>query len=117
MISSWKDTLDMKVLLKKFEKALREGGTQAHDRSAGGVQHRPHPRHHLRQRDHRQHSADTLPDDTFTRQVCTGGGGQSFGAFIPKGLTLELEGDSNDYLGKGLSGGKIIVYPPKDVHL
>ena len=40
-----------------------------------------------------------------------GGGGQSFGAFIPKGLTLELVGDSNDYIGKGLSGGKIIVYP------
>ena len=44
---------------------------------------------------------------------CTGGGGQSFGAFLPKGLTLELEGDANDYLGKGLSGGKIVVYPPK----
>ncbi|GHU61554.1 glutamate synthase subunit alpha [Clostridia bacterium] len=42
-----------------------------------------------------------------------GSGGQSFGAFIPKGLTLKLEGDSNDYLGKGLSGGKIVVYPPK----
>ena len=47
--------------------------------------------------------------------VCTGYGGQSFGAFIPKGLTLELIGDSNDYLGKGLSGGRIIVYPPKNV--
>ena len=54
----------------------------------------------------------SLPDDTFTVK-CTGGGGQSFGAFIPKGLTLELEGDCNDYMGKGLSGGKIIVYPPK----
>ena len=39
--------------------------------------------------------------------------GQSFGAFIPKGLTLELTGDSNDYFGKGLSGGKLVVYPPK----
>ena len=46
---------------------------------------------------------------------CTGAGGQSFGAFIPKGLTLELVGDGNDYFGKGLSGGKLIVYPPKRV--
>ena len=45
---------------------------------------------------------------------CKGSGGQSFGAFIPKGLTLELEGDSNDYFGKGLSGGTLVVYPPKD---
>ena len=44
---------------------------------------------------------------------CNGAGGQSFGAFIPKGLTLELVGDSNDYFGKGLSGGKLIVYPPR----
>ena len=46
---------------------------------------------------------------------CTGAGGQSFGAFIPKGLTLELVGDGNDYFGKGLSGGKLIVYPPRGV--
>ena len=46
---------------------------------------------------------------------CHGAGGQSFGAFIPKGLTLELVGDSNDYFGKGLSGGKLIVYPPQGV--
>ena len=52
------------------------------------------------------------PEDTFTIQ-CSGSGGQSFGAFIPKGLTLELVGDSNDYFGKGLSGGKLVVYPPK----
>jgi glutamate synthase (ferredoxin) len=42
-----------------------------------------------------------------------GSAGQSFGAFVPKGMTLELEGDANDYFGKGLSGGKLIVYPPK----
>ena len=42
-----------------------------------------------------------------------GSAGQSFGAFVPQGVTLELEGDSNDYLGKGLSGGRIIAYPPK----
>ena len=55
---------------------------------------------------------DKLEDDTF-KIICNGSGGQSFGAFIPKGLTLELVGDSNDYFGKGLSGGKLVVYPPK----
>lgn len=54
----------------------------------------------------------SLKDDTFVVEA-TGSGGQSFGAFIPKGLTIELEGDSNDYFGKGLSGGKLIAYPPK----
>src|SRR5205823_527254 len=52
-----------------------------------------------------------LPDDTI-RLHFQGSAGQSFGAFIPRGMTLILEGDANDYLGKGLSGGKIIVYPP-----
>jgi len=55
-----------------------------------------------------------LPEDTYQIH-CTGAGGQSFGAFIPQGLTLELVGDSNDYFGKGLSGGKLIVYPPDGV--
>lgn len=55
---------------------------------------------------------NTLPEGHYTIH-CHGSGGQSFGAFIPKGLTLELEGDSNDYFGKGLSGGSLIVYPPK----
>lgn len=56
---------------------------------------------------------DTLEDDMYTVK-CFGAGGQSLGAFIPKGMTMELTGDSNDYLGKGLSGGKIIVKPPKE---
>ncbi len=55
---------------------------------------------------------DGLPDDTIHIKF-TGSAGQSFGAFMPRGMTLELEGDANDYLGKGLSGGKIILYPPK----
>lgn len=55
---------------------------------------------------------DKLEPDTYTL-LCHGNGGQSFGAFIPKGLTIELIGDSNDYFGKGLSGGKLVVYPPK----
>ena len=53
-----------------------------------------------------------LPDDTIHIKF-TGSAGQSFGAFIPSGVTLELEGDSNDYIGKGLSGGRLIVYPSK----
>jgi len=53
-----------------------------------------------------------LPEDTIQLHFL-GSAGQSFGAFVPKGVTLELEGDANDYLGKGLSGGKIILYPPK----
>jgi glutamate synthase (ferredoxin) len=55
-----------------------------------------------------------LPEDTYVIK-CKGAGGQSFGAFIPKGLTLELVGDSNDYFGKGLSGGKLVVCPPQGV--
>ena len=54
-----------------------------------------------------------LSDDTI-RVRCTGSGGQSFGAFIPRGLTLDLTGDSNDYFGKGLSGGKLVVRSPKE---
>ena len=57
---------------------------------------------------------DTLEEDTFIVK-CTGAGGHSFGACIPKGLTLELVGDSNDYFGKGLSGGKLVVYAPAGV--
>ncbi|MEO1399907.1 MAG: glutamate synthase large subunit [Cyanobacteria bacterium J06635_1] len=53
-----------------------------------------------------------LPEDTVHLHF-QGSAGQSFGAFVPKGVTLELEGDANDYLGKGLSGGKIVLYPPK----
>ena len=59
----------------------------------------------------RRWGADGLPEDTI-RLRFQGSAGQSFGAFIPKGLTLSLEGDANDYLGKGLSGGRIIVFPP-----
>ena len=106
-------TPDMKVLMKKFKKSfdmaepkpmtvqMEVGNT---DRTFGSIFGS----------EITAKFGNTLPDDTF-RVVCTGYGGQSFGAFIPKGLTLELIGDSNDYLGKGLSGGKIIVYPPKNV--
>ena len=60
----------------------------------------------------KQHGPAGLPEDTVHLKF-NGSAGQSFGAFIPKGMTLELEGDANDYFGKGLSGGKLIVYPPK----
>ena len=60
-----------------------------------------------------RHGADGLPDDTI-RLHFSGSAGQSFGAFVPRGLTLTLEGDANDYLGKGLSGGKIVVFPPRE---
>jgi glutamate synthase domain-containing protein 3 len=60
----------------------------------------------------RRHGSAGLPDDTI-RISFNGSAGQSFGAFLAKGVTLTLEGDANDYAGKGLSGGKIVVYPPK----
>jgi glutamate synthase (ferredoxin) len=61
----------------------------------------------------RRWGAEGLPEDTIEIHF-TGSAGQSFGAFMPKGMTFTLEGDANDYIGKGLSGGKIIVYPPAD---
>src|SRR5471032_2153447 len=61
----------------------------------------------------KKHGPAGLPEDTVQLKF-NGSAGQSFGAFIPCGMTLELDGDANDYLGKGLSGGKIIVYPPKN---
>ncbi len=60
----------------------------------------------------KKHGPNGLPEDTVQLKF-NGSAGQSFGAFTPKGMTLELEGDANDYFGKGLSGGKLIVYPPK----
>ncbi|MGN0603785.1 MAG: glutamate synthase large subunit [Oscillospiraceae bacterium] len=59
---------------------------------------------------------NTLDEDTYVIN-CHGAGGQSFGAFIPKGLTITLEGDSNDYFGKGLSGGKLVLFQPKNSKL
>jgi glutamate synthase (NADPH/NADH) large chain len=62
----------------------------------------------------RRHGSAGLPDDTIRIRL-TGSAGQSFGAFLAKGITLELEGDANDYVAKGLSGGRMIVYPPRSV--
>jgi glutamate synthase (NADPH) large chain len=61
----------------------------------------------------KRYGGEGLPDDTITVQL-TGSAGQSFGAFVPRGITLRLDGDANDYVGKGLSGGRIIVRPPRE---
>jgi glutamate synthase domain-containing protein 3 len=61
----------------------------------------------------RRYGAEGLPDDTIQVHL-TGSAGQSFGAFLARGVTLTLEGDANDYTGKGLSGGKLVVFPPKN---
>ena len=104
-------TMDEKVFLKKFKHAL-ETGEKAKisarisnvDRALGTILGS----------EITKNLGDDVPADTFTVE-CIGSGGQSFDAFIPKGLTLTLEGDSNDYFGKGLSGGKLGVFPPDKV--
>ena len=63
----------------------------------------------------RRYGARGLPDDTIVVSF-TGSAGTSFGAFVPKGITLRLEGDANDYVGKGLSGGRIVIRPPADAN-
>ena len=104
------ETKDVTVLIKKLGKALEqkkpasvEVDVTNIDRSFGTIFGSEITKKYN----------DTLEDDMHTVK-CNGAGGQSFGAFIPNGLTIELTGDSNDYLGKGLSGGKIIVKPPKE---
>ena len=63
----------------------------------------------------RRYGAEGLPEDTIDIKF-TGSAGQSFGAFCPNGMRFELEGDANDYIGKGVCGAKLIVYPPKNAH-
>ena len=96
-----KNTLDEKVLLKewksgKFDKIK----VKSTDRSFGTILGS----------EIQKAFGGKIEDDTYCVNV-EGGGGQSFGAFIPKGLTLNLEGDANDYFGKGLSGGKLVIHP------
>ncbi len=62
------------------------------------------------------HGAKGLPDDTITIR-CTGSAGQSLGAWLAKGVTIEVTGDANDYVGKGLSGGRIVIKPPAEVRV
>ena len=104
-----KKTLDEKILLKQLLPALEKGQKRSievdvsnTDRTFGTMFGSEITKRY----------PEGLPEDSFVVK-CKGAGGQSFGAFIPKGLTLELTGDSNDYFGKGLSGGKLVVCPPK----
>ncbi len=104
-------TLDERVLLKELLPSLKNGQNRSievdvtnTDRTFGTIFGSEITKRY----------PEGLAEDSYVVK-CSGAGGQSFGAFIPKGLTLELTGDSNDYFGKGLSGGKLIVYPPRGV--
>lgn len=103
-------TVDMKTLLPKFEPYFNEKKPHAEtisisstDRTVGTI---------LSNAITKQFN-NTLEDDTYTVH-CNGGAGQSFGAFAQKGITLDVHGDANDYFGKGLSGGKLIIQPKKE---
>ena len=104
-------TLDERILVKELLPALKKGQKRSievevgnTDRTFGTIFGSEITRRY----------PEGMPEDSYVVK-CTGAGGQSYGAFIPRGLTLELVGDSNDYFGKGLSGGKLIVYPPRGV--
>ena len=103
-------TVDMKTLLPKFEPYFNEKKPHAEtisisstDRTVGTI---------LSNAVTKQFN-NTLEDDTYTIH-CNGGAGQSFGAFAQKGITLDVHGDANDYFGKGLSGGKLIIQPKEE---
>ena len=103
-------TVDMKTLLPKFEPYFNEKTPHAEtisisstDRTVGTI---------LSNAVTKQFN-NTLEDDTYTVH-CNGGAGQSFGAFAQKGITLDVHGDANDYFGKGLSGGKLIIQPKEE---
>lgn len=103
-------TVDMKTLLPKFEPYFKSKKPHSEtisisstDRTVGTI---------LSNAVTKQFN-NTLEDDTYTVH-CNGGAGQSFGAFTQKGITLDVHGDANDYFGKGLSGGKLIIQPKKE---
>lgn len=103
-------TVDMKTLLPKFKPYFNEKKPHAEtisisstDRTVGTI---------LSSVVTKQFN-NTLQDDTYTVH-CNGGAGQSFGAFVQKGITLDVHGDANDYFGKGLSGGKLIIQPKNE---
>ncbi len=104
-------TIDEKVLIKKLAPALETGEKRSVEVDVTNVNRSVGT---LLGAEITRRFGESLEEDTYTVK-CNGAGGQSFGAFIPKGLTLELVGDSNDYFGKGLSGGKLVVYPPTGV--
>lgn len=104
------ESLDMRVLMAICEPAIKRGEKVSTtlpikntNRAAGTI-----VGHEVT----KAYGSKGLPDDTIHLKFI-GSAGQSLGAFIPKGMTIELVGDANDYIGKGLSGGRIIAYPPK----
>ncbi len=101
-------TKDEKILLRRLGKAAESGQKRSIEVEVGNTDRAFGT---IFGSELTRRFGDSLEEDTY-RVLCRGAGGQSFGAFIPKGLTLELTGDSNDYFGKGLSGGKLVVYPP-----
>jgi glutamate synthase (NADPH/NADH) large chain len=103
------DTLDAKVLLDLCKPAIESGKPVSAELPIRNVNRAVGVR--LGSEVTRHHGAAGLPADTI-RLSFKGSAGQSFGAFIPNGISLILEGDANDYVGKGLSGGKIVAYPP-----
>ena len=106
------DVLDWKLLeaakpaLESQEKVRASFNIKNTDRTAGTI---------LSNEITKIYKAAGLPDNTIHFKF-TGTAGQSFGAFNTKGVTLELEGDANDYFGKGLSGARLIIYPPKNAY-
>ena len=103
-------SLDMRSLVSLAKPALESGASVREeleiintDRTVGAI---------LSHEIAKRYGVDLLPDDTIHFKF-TGSAGQSFGAFLAKGVTLELEGDANDYVGKGLSGGRVVIYPPR----
>ena len=105
---SLKNTLDQQVLLELCKPALEKGKRVNIDLPIRNI-HRVTGAQ-VGSAVTRRYGLAGLPDDTIHMHF-HGSAGQSFGAFIPHGITMELEGDANDYIGKGLSGGRIIVYP------
>ena len=103
-------TLDERVLLPAFSAGLESGEKQELELTVGNIDRAFGT---IFGSEVTRSFGNTLSDDTFTVN-CTGCGGQSFGAFVPKGVTLRLTGESNDHLGKGLCGGKLIVRAPEN---
>ena len=102
-------TVDEAILLPKFAQAMKNG---THHEETVEVSSTNRTVGTILGSEITARFGDSLREDTFVVK-CVGGGGQSFGAFIPKGLTMHLYGDANDGFGKGLSGGKVVVVPPE----
>ena len=107
----WKKSLDMTVLLEQAKPALESGESVTIqtpivniNRTVGTI---------LSNEVAKRYGQEGLPDDTIRIEL-NGSAGQSLAAFLSRGITIDLEGDANDYVGKGLSGGRVVIYPPAD---